>query len=286
MDVFGKRHRVVGGLLSVAPDWYVWFWAYLLTTGSAAAVVYLSHDMWPRAHQAIAYGLILANQISSYVLLLSDPGIYPRRQPPDEPPPSADGTADAEKGEGRSYCRHCRLYRPPRCSHCYVCGVCILEHDHHCVLLGVCVGKRSMRWFVVYLVTTTLQLYAGMFFLILSFRRTPFEEDWKRLPPPDGAHAWTPEAAEAFNNHAAFTILFHLSVMGIIAVLMVPVTVGTVAYVLLPLTNTTWREAKRDGIHLRKPEDFRRHFWISQLFVNIHKMLCAGPSLLSTRGKK
>ncbi|KAL7709358.1 hypothetical protein N2W54_007900 [Lotmaria passim] len=294
MDVFGKRHRLLGGFLSVAPDWYIWFWAYLLTTGSAASVVYLSQDMWTRSYKAVAYGLIFFNQVSSYVLLFSDPGIYPRGQQSDEPPPEKDlldkaavvKSSASKSSEERTYCHQCHLYRPPRTSHCYVCGVCILEHDHHCVLLGVCVGKRSLRWFVLYLVTTTLQLYAGMFFLVLSFRRIPFEEDWKKLPPPDGAQAWTPEAIEAFSNHATFTILFHLVVMGVIALLMIPVTIGTVAYVLLPLTNTTWREAQHEGIHLRKPENERRHFWFTQLFLNVNKMLCAGPSLLSYGGKK
>jgi hypothetical protein len=300
MDVFGKRHSLLGGFLSVAPDWYIWFWAYLLTTGSAASVVYLSEDMWTRSYKAVAYGLIFLNQISSYALLFSDPGIYPRgQQQCDEPPPPEDAEAEkavtaitigerasSKKLDQRTYCRQCHLYRPPRCSHCYACGVCILEHDHHCVLLGVCVGKRSLRWFVLYLVTTTLQLYAGMFFLVLSFRRIPFEEDWKKLPPPDGARSWTPEAIEAFSNHATFTILFHLVVMAIIGILMVPITAGTVAYVLLPLTNTTWREAQHEGIHLSKAQSTRRRFWFAQLFVNVNKMLCAGPSLLSSKNKK
>ncbi|KPI88309.1 hypothetical protein ABL78_2608 [Leptomonas seymouri] len=295
MDIFGKRHILLGGLLSVAPDWYMWLWAYLLTTGSAASVVYISQDMWTRAHKAFAYGLIFSNQLSSYILLLSDPGIYPRGQQQDEPqPPEVDkankkldnAASDSKDSERRVYCRQCHLYRRPRTSHCYTCGVCVLEHDHHCVLLGVCIGKRSQRWFLMYLVTTALQLYAGMFFLVLSFRRTPFEDDWKKLPPPGGARAWTPEAEEAFSRHATLTTLFHLVVMGIIAFAMVPITAGTVAYVLLPLSNTTWREAQHNGIRLTKPEDGRRRLCVSQLCMNICRVLRAGPSLLPMGDKK
>lgn len=281
MEVFGARHPLLRGRLSVAPDWYTWLWSYTLTTGAAACVVWLSHDLWSSTVTTLVNVLVLTNQFSAAAMLLCDPGIYPRGHPA-AACDAGDGTGGrATAGdEEQRFCRRCQQPRPPRASHCYVCNVCVLEHDHHCVLLGVCVGKHSQRWFVLYLLSSTTQLYAGMCLLICSFRRTPLEKDWQRLPPPNGATTWTAEDIAAFQDSATLHILLHFAVMALIGVLMIPITIGTVAYVLLPLTNTTWREATHDGIRFHKPHAAAQHMWVAQLCLNVFNMVCAGPSLV------
>uniref|UniRef100_A0AAV2K5Z0 Palmitoyltransferase n=1 Tax=Knipowitschia caucasica TaxID=637954 RepID=A0AAV2K5Z0_KNICA len=99
---------------------------------------------------------------------LSDPGIMPRATP--------DEAADIEKQIDESgstshqspprtrevvingqlvklkYCPTCKMFRPPRTSHCRVCDNCVERFDHHCPWVGNCVGKRNYRFFYSFIV--------------------------------------------------------------------------------------------------------------------------------------
>lgn len=108
----------------------------------------------------LLFVLLLLSAAFSFSFLVScvDPGVYPRLK---------DGELDPLNiFQGKIvFCRFCHLHRPPLTSHCHTCNVCVLEHDHHCSILGGCVGKRNLRYFVLYLLSLSLALSCGLLFI-------------------------------------------------------------------------------------------------------------------------
>lgn len=52
----------------------------------------------------------------------------------------------------------CNIYRPPRTSHCDICGVCIEKMDHHCPWLGTCIGKKNYKQFYLFLLSLFVEI--------------------------------------------------------------------------------------------------------------------------------
>lgn len=177
---------------------------YALILG-AAFFAFIAPYLWhhlsiaPVIIFAYLYLLVLA---SLFKTAFSDPGIIPRGLDP-TPPTASLGSAESAgqyRGNPRDYyyasarlplpkdiivhdrhhirlkyCETCRIYRPPRCSHCRVCNNCVEGEDHHCVWLNNCVGRRNYRSFYIFLTASllaTLYLIAfGIYVLVDAHKR-------------------------------------------------------------------------------------------------------------------
>ncbi|XP_066573778.1 palmitoyltransferase ZDHHC18a isoform X2 [Amia ocellicauda] len=118
---------------------------------------------------AIGGALFLFVVVSLLQTSFSDPGIQPRATPDEaadiekqidssgsstyRPPPRTREIVINNQVVKLKYCFTCKMFRPPRTSHCSLCDNCVERFDHHCPWVGNCVGKRNYRFFYCFVVS-------------------------------------------------------------------------------------------------------------------------------------
>ncbi|KAJ2542102.1 Eukaryotic peptide chain release factor GTP-binding subunit, partial [Coemansia sp. RSA 1933] len=93
-------------------------------------------------------------------LSVYDPKPLPGQRPTSDPygvyPPTTKQVTINNFNVRLKYCETCKIYRPPRASHCRFCDNCVENEDHHCIWLNNCIGRRNYRYFYSFLFSTTL----------------------------------------------------------------------------------------------------------------------------------
>ncbi|XP_017580454.1 palmitoyltransferase ZDHHC14 [Pygocentrus nattereri] len=134
----------------------------------------------------------------------SDPGVLPRATPDEAADVERQIDANGASGPGYrppprtrevlingqtvklKYCFTCKIFRPPRASHCSLCDNCVERFDHHCPWVGNCVGKRNYRFFYLFILSLSfLTIFIFAFVIthvILRSNRTGFLSALKDSP--------------------------------------------------------------------------------------------------------
>ncbi|XP_076011172.1 palmitoyltransferase ZDHHC14-like [Genypterus blacodes] len=209
-QVFPGRNRFYcGGRIMMARQsgvFYLTLLLILLTSGLFFTFdcPFLASNLTP-AIPAIGGVLFIFVMGMLFRASFSDPGVLPRATPDEaadlerqidsggcpsgpgyKPPPRTREVLINGQTVKLKYCFTCKIFRPPRASHCSLCDNCVERFDHHCPWVGNCVGRRNYRFFYMFILSLSLLTIFIFAFVIthviLRSNRTGFLSALKDSP--------------------------------------------------------------------------------------------------------
>ncbi|XP_011504637.1 PREDICTED: palmitoyltransferase ZDHHC18 [Ceratosolen solmsi marchali] len=176
-ELFPGRNRFCcDGRVMMAPETGVFYVTVCLIAGTSGLFFafdcpFLAENITPAI--PVIGGLLFIFVMSAlFRTSFSDPGVIPRATPEEaayiekqievpnngnsptyRPPPRTKEVLVRGQPVKLKYCFTCKIFRPPRASHCSLCDNCVERFDHHCPWVGNCVGRRNYRYFYAFIVS-------------------------------------------------------------------------------------------------------------------------------------
>ncbi|XP_032452609.1 palmitoyltransferase ZDHHC9 isoform X1 [Nasonia vitripennis] len=176
-ELFPGRNRFCcDGRVMMAPQTGVFYVTVCLIAGTSGLFFafdcpFLAENITPAI--PVIGGLLFIFVMSAlFRTSFSDPGVIPRATPDEaayiekqievpnngnsptyRPPPRTKEVLVRGQPVKLKYCFTCKIFRPPRASHCSLCDNCVERFDHHCPWVGNCVGRRNYRYFYAFIVS-------------------------------------------------------------------------------------------------------------------------------------
>jgi len=158
-----------GGRCTTGPDrFYFYLTLSLVVLPQIPFLViicqYFEQYVSPAVYVIAAY-LCVISMVCFFCAAFSDPGILPRGPAllEEENPFAMEQKIPMVKKVmvkgvevDSKWCDTCKIYRPPRSSHCSVCGNCVDKFDHHCPWIGNCIGRRNYRFYLLFVFMLTV----------------------------------------------------------------------------------------------------------------------------------
>lgn len=288
-EVFPGRNKFYcnGHIMMARQTGVFWFTVCLIVATCTLFFVfdckYLTIEISPviPAVAAVLFMFVMSTLLRTS---FSDPGVIPRATPDEaahtekqievpngsssptyRPPPRTKEIIIKGQTVKLKYCFTCKIFRPPRASHCSLCDNCVERFDHHCPWVGNCVGKRNYRYF--YLFIMSLALLCVFIFacvithLVLLSRNSTFLDAVKQSP------ASVVEGVICF-----FSVWSILGLAGF--------------HTYLATSNQTTNEDIKGSFSAKRGQDGFNPYSHGSIFVNCLSVVCGpdSPSLIDRTG--
>ncbi|CAO1636841.1 unnamed protein product [Parajaminaea phylloscopi] len=262
----GSNRFFLNGLIMTAdanPTWFLFSLFVLLVLGGlwlGFEAPYQWHHISPAAVIVFAY-LFGGTTVHMLVTAWRDPGVVPRNLDPEpllaQPSGSVDlNPADPEdpiytplprvvrvrNGQDMTvkWCETCKVYRPPRSSHCRVCDNCVEGIDHHCTFLNTCIARRNYVSFFAFLLYAIASSCLGIAMCAVHLHRLTLPSETSTLADGETTQDEGTDFSGALKKSPMSGVLFIL----LLAVL-VPLLTLTSYHIRLILMNRTTVEQIR-----------------------------------------